>query len=94
MAIRPKPKQPPPASVEKFINQGGSVAETALEPTGDLSLPSRKPSGKRSNPDYKGRYLLIHEPTYEAIEDKLRREHKGTDVSDLVNALLQRWLGA
>jgi hypothetical protein len=94
MAIRSKPKQPAPVSVERFINQGGTVAETARKPSGDLNLPSRKPSGKRSNPEYKGRYLLIHEPTYEAVEEKLRREHKGTDVSDLTNALYQKWLGA
>jgi hypothetical protein len=94
MAIRPKPKQPAPASVEKFIDQGGTVAEPQTKRIGGLNLPSRRPAGKRSNPDYKGRYLLIHEPTYEAIEDRLRQEHKGTDVSDLVNALLQEWLGA
>ena len=93
MAIRQKPKQSPPASVESFINQGGTVADTAAKPSGDMYQPTRKPAGKRSNPEYKGRYLLIHEPTYEAIEEKLRRDHKGTDVSDLTNALYQKWLG-
>ena len=93
MAIRPKPQQtaPDPKVVQSFIDQGGTVAAepTAEKPSG-LNLPTRKPAGKRSNPEYKGHYFLIHEPTFEDVCDKLRKEHKGTDVSDLINAFFKQ----
>ena len=59
-----------------------------------LDLPTRKPTGKRSNPEWKQKAVLLRIASCEAAEARLRKHHKGTDFSDLIQALLDQWLDA
>jgi hypothetical protein len=59
---------------------------------GGLNLPARKPTGKRSNPEWKQRAVLLKIASCEEAETRLRKDHQGTDFSDLMQALLQQWL--
>jgi hypothetical protein len=59
-----------------------------------LNLPARKPTGKRSNPDWKQKAVLLRIASCEDAEARLRKQHKGTDFSDLIQALLEQWLDA
>ena len=59
-----------------------------------LDLPVRRPTGKRSNPDWKQKAVLLKIASCEAAEARLRKNHEGTDFSDLMQALLDQWLDA
>lgn len=69
---------------EKAAPTGGGV--------GDIVLPSKKPTGKRSNPDFRGRTVLLKKTSQRDAEKLLRDKHPGTDFSDLMQALLDKWL--
>jgi hypothetical protein len=66
--------------------------QAATGRAGDLDLPTRKLQGKRSNPDYRGRTVLLKIKSQEQTEQRLRQNHSGTDFSDLMQALLEQWL--
>ena len=59
---------------------------------GELSLPSRQLTGKRSSADFRQKSVLLRVASIDAAESRLKRKHKGTDFSDLMQALLEKWL--
>ena len=58
-------------------------------------LPFKKavgrPSGKRSDPDYKQYAFLLKRDTHMRVEAILRSERR-PDMSELIEELLERWL--
>lgn len=59
---------------------------------GELSLPSRQLTGKRSSADYRQKSVLLKVVSIDQAEQLLRKNHKGTDFSELMQALLDKWL--
>ncbi|GHF42288.1 hypothetical protein HNQ07_002142 [Deinococcus metalli] len=70
-----------------------SVPEAAPDVTPVSEPPKRKvgrPPGKRSNPEYQQVTVLLHGQTY--LEVRKRLLDQRTEVSDLINDLLNDWL--
>src|SRR5262249_24384807 len=76
----------------KSVSNDQPKAEPAAGGVGDIVLPSKKPTGKRSNPDFRGRSVLLKKTSQREAEKRLRDQHPGTDFSDLMQALLDKWL--
>jgi hypothetical protein len=57
-------------------------------------LPEKHPvlSGKRSTPGWKQKAVLLKEESINRAHERLRRRGDRTDFSDLMQALLERWL--
>jgi len=73
-----------------------ATAEGRAEVRTEKRQPGR-PAGKRSNPDFKPRTLLIRESLHLEATDILhaRRTQEGKqDLSDIVNDLLEKWIKA
>jgi hypothetical protein len=64
-----------------------------MEEPRDSRGPGRSRTGKRSNPDYALRGLWLRTETYLDVTDRLRRRREHADASELVQALLEDWLG-
>jgi hypothetical protein len=79
------------AKPEPVSNDHAKAAPTAAG-AGDIVLPSKKPTGKRSNPEFRGRTVLLKIASQRAAEQLLKDKHPGTDFSDLMQALLEKWL--
>jgi hypothetical protein len=47
--------------------------------------------GKKSNPEYRLRSLLLRDKTHRKATDKVRDLDNGKDLSDVVNELLEQW---
>ena len=76
-----------------------SIDETIRVPAEDDdshtgSTRGRPRNGKRSNPNYKQISALIRKDTHRAVVRALLDEDESRDVSDLLQDLLQRWLGS
>ena len=62
-------------------------------PTAALITPKeRKLTGKRSDPDWKQRSVLLRNQSFDHARDILRRKYNGRDFSELMQALLDQWL--
>jgi len=71
--------------------QGPRVPKDA--PEGALITPKeRKLTGKRSDPDWKQRSVLLKNGSFDEARDILKRKYNGRDFSELVQALLDQWL--
>jgi hypothetical protein len=56
--------------------------------------PIGRPPGKRSNPNFKPRTILMKDDLHFEATEILRRKRSGSgqDLSDLMNTLLEEWL--
>jgi len=54
-------------------------------------IPGR-PRGKRSNPEFKPRTVLMRDQLHLEATDILRHQKNGQDLSDLINKLLEKWI--
>lgn len=84
----PAPAQAAPAPVTASLApRAATEAPAAPRPRG------RPATGKRSNPNYYGKYLQLHETVnVEVGRLLLRRDREFRDMSELVNHLLVAWL--
>jgi hypothetical protein len=48
--------------------------------------------GKRSDPAWKQHTVMLRKENHLAALDRLRREDRGQDISDLLDSLLEQWL--
>jgi len=91
-----KPDGKPTAKVEaKMESTPGrdSKSPSELRGAGELNLPTRKkPIGQRRDVDYRQKAVLLKESSIDEAEVRLRRNHKGTTFSELMQALLEQWL--
>lgn len=62
--------------------------------TGEEPTRSGRRRGKKSNPDYRLRSLLLRNSTHRKATDKIRALDNGTDLSEVVNELLEQWTSA
>jgi hypothetical protein len=69
-------------------------AETSVDeaPLGLLLPVKEKPQGKRSDPAWKQYSILLKKESHKRAVLILREKYDGTDVSDLMETLLERWL--
>jgi hypothetical protein len=51
-----------------------------------------RPPGKRSNPDFKPRTVLMRDQLHLEVTDILRHQKERQDMSDLINVLLENWV--
>jgi hypothetical protein len=66
-----------------------SVGEASPYPL----LPAKeKPQGKRSDPAWKQYSILLKRESHKKAVLILRKKYDGTDVSDLMETLLEHWL--
>lgn len=56
-----------------------------------LKTPGRPP-GKRSDPAYKQYSVLLKKHTHRQVTNILRNQEASTDVSELLQQLLEQWL--
>jgi hypothetical protein len=67
--------------------------EPTTPATSPLLLPSRaKQEGKRSDPAWKQFAILLRKDNHKRASRILRDRYEGTDMSDLMDTLLDRWL--
>jgi len=88
-----------PTSKASSDSRGGAPEEKSTAKSnagtgrgGALSLPSRQLTGKRSSADYRQKSVLLKVVSIDQAEQLLRKNHKGTDFSELMQALLDKWL--
>jgi len=72
------------------IGQGAS----SPKPTGQgvITPKERTLTGKRSDPDWKQRSVLLKNGSFDEAHDVLKRKYNGRDFSELMQALLDQWL--
>ena len=79
------------AGLKELKNPKGKGPEPA--PTGAIITPrERKLTGKRSDPDWKQRSVLLKNDGFDEARDILKRKYNGRDFSELMQALLDQWL--
>ena len=79
------------AGLKELKNPKGKGPDTAQK--GALITPKeRKLTGKRSDPDWKQRSVLLKNGSFDEARDILKRKYNGRDFSELVQALLDQWL--
>ncbi len=68
--------------------------EEAPAPSADLLLQMKpaKPQGKRSDPEWKQFSVLLKKESHKQAGIILRQKYDGVDISDLMQALLEKWL--
>jgi len=57
-----------------------------------ITPKERTLTGKRSDPDWKQRSVLLKNDSFEQARDLVRRKYNGRDFSELRQALLDQWL--
>ena len=83
--------------------QNGHVYAAALaginqtvvpEPATHIALPlkSEPPRGKRSTAGLEQKAVLLKEDSIERATERMKRRNRRTDISDLMQALLDAWL--
>ena len=69
-----------------FSNHKEAPSQGRTEPR-----PGRAP-GKRSNPDFTPRTVLMRDELHLRVTDILRHQLQKQDLSDLINLLLEDWV--
>jgi|GEM_PF-6716497 len=87
-----RPTNKPSSDSRDGAPEDNSVANAGTGRGGELSLPSRQLTGKRSSADYRQKSVLLKVVSIDQAEQLLRKNHKGTDFSELMQALLDKWL--
>jgi hypothetical protein len=70
------------------------IVATEASPQGRVEAPVKtggRKRGKKSNPDYRLRSLLLRDTIHRTATDKVRDLDDGKDLSDVVNELLEQW---
>jgi hypothetical protein len=57
-----------------------------------ITPKERNLTGKRSDPDWKQRSVLLKNDTFDEARDILKRKYNGRDFSEFVQALIDQWL--
>jgi hypothetical protein len=85
-----KPKYGAIAALREAQQQSSDMSS----PSSGLLLPVKppKPQGKRSDPDWKQYSILLKKESHKQASLLLRQKYDGTELSDLMQALLEHWL--
>ena len=67
-------------------------AQTLPPATYTSARPQGRPPGKRSDPDWKPRTILMKTKTHRRVSAVLLEQDDGPDLSELVDKLLTAWL--
>lgn len=73
----------------------GRLGADGASPPGRTELAQARGGrrrGKKSNPDYRLRSVLIRNQTHRKATDKVRDLDNGKDLSDVINDLLDEWI--
>jgi hypothetical protein len=84
------PKYGAIAALRGARQQSSDVPSASSGPL--LPVKPPKPQGKRSDPDWKQYSILLKKESHKQASLVLRQKYDGTDLSDLMQALLEHWL--
>jgi hypothetical protein len=85
--LKPLSEAPPVNGRSRRAGQRGKAAPAVEQRRG----PGR-PRGKRSNPDFEQFGVWLKRASHLDATDRLRRRQEYPDFSELVQALVERWL--
>ncbi len=71
--------------------QGPEKGTKAASVGSVLTPKEKKPTGKRSDPSFKQKAVLLRISSVEEAEENLKRKYNGRDFSELMQALLDQW---
>lgn len=82
------------AGLKELQNPTGQGTSTPknLPGQGVITPKERTLTGKRSDPDWKQRSVLLKNDSFDEARDVLKRKYNGRDFSELMQALLDQWL--
>jgi hypothetical protein len=69
-----------------------AATSAAAIPPAPAPRPQGRPPGKRSDPDWKPRTILMRTKTHRRVAGVLLERDDGPDLSELVDELLTEWL--
>ena len=78
------------AGLKELKNPKGKGADAARK-AAVLAPKERKLTGKRSDPDFKQKAVLLRTSSVEEATGKLKRNYNGPDSSELMQVLLDQW---
>jgi hypothetical protein len=79
------------AGLRELKNPKGKGPDAA--PKVALITPKeRKLTGKRSDPNWKQRTVILKNESFDEARDILKRKYNGLDFSELLQALVDHWL--
>jgi len=77
--------------LKKPTGKGSDSAQRPAPSANILTPKERKLTGKRSDPDFKQKAVLLRISSVEEAEETLKRKYNGRDFSELVQILLDQW---
>ena len=82
------------AGLKELQNPAGQGTSAPKNPArqGVITPKERTLTGKRSDPDWKQRSVLLKNDSFDEARDILKRKYNGRDFSELMQALLDQWL--
>ena len=72
------------------LGEGGAISQPMGSPI--ITPKERTLTGKRSDPAWKQRSVLLKNHSFDQARDILKRKYNGRDFSELMQALLDQWL--
>lgn len=79
---------------DKTLARLNAPGETTPREAPQILLPEKAPlQGKRSMPGWRQKAVLLKEASVDEALARLKRRGDRTDFSDLMQALLEAWLG-
>jgi len=84
-------KETPPAQTDE-LETTQTPDEEPAQTAPVLAAEPKKLQGKRSNPEWKQFSVLLKKESHKKATLILRERYEGTDISDLMEALLEQWL--
>ena len=77
----------------KELREGEGTTAPRPPPSGAIITPKeRKLTGKRSDPEWRQRSVLIKNEAFDQARQILKDKYNGRDFSELMQALLDQWL--
>jgi hypothetical protein len=93
--LRRRAEEPitPQSEVKGEAAPASEPPAAAVPPLVVTPRPMGRPPGKRSDPDWKPRTILMRTKTHRQVSRVLLDRDEGPDLSELVDELLSEWLG-
>jgi hypothetical protein len=79
------------AGLKDLKNPKGQRTSQPIQPA-IITPKERTLTGKRSDPHWKQRSVLLKNDSFDEARDILKRKYNGRDFSELMQALLDQWL--
>ena len=80
------------SAIQEAQGQASTGERTEARSEASASSMRGRAPGKRSNPDWRQHTVLLKRETHLEATSILRRQEDGTDISDLLQSLLEHWV--